>query len=289
MSYYRKEFPANDDIVFFRYLRTTEEQAVEVELVEYNNMRALIMPGELSKYKINPVKLLGSKIHPALVFKSDNIKKEIDLSYKRIKEQDREKLMYNFTYIDKIHVMGKDISQLYNIYLKKKKADNYIKICDNTIWDIFSDNKIEETEYDKLHQNILNNPLILFKSNKDLEDEFITRYMSNVQKRIKSTNIIMEKEFTLQVFTNAGIEKLRKILTEDLSSDIVVQCISAPNYKLLSISPDKADAVRLIEEASIIIINNNNKYGGVLNWKEPNIVKNKIYSIAPLKSYLIKF
>lgn len=286
MTYYKSNFPSIEDIVFFRFSKTTAGDAIEVTLPEYNDHTALIMAGDVSKYKINPDKFFGTKLHPAVVQKIDEKAKHIDISYKRVNKTLIEQLLHNFSYVEKIHSLSHEIDKLYNKYLLENNNEDkntYNKVCANTVWNIFANNNISTSKYENIYQSILDNPNILFSNNVDLESEFIKIFIDNINKRIKGTNIIIVKQFELRVFETNGIDKIKDILSKDLEVSNQIECVSSPIYKITVTHSDKTTAELLINNIVNTITKNSSKYNSNLVWSDTVIVKDKIYSLTSLK------
>lgn len=190
MQFYRNNLPKFEDYVMARIVGNDESIGVYCELVEYSNIPALIMNSEISKWKINYSKQFPvGKIIPCMIYMIDDVKKHINLSYKRLNEE--QKNNFEKVYLNKLSI-HKLFAELY-YYLKSNNIspeNNYYKDhINNMIWECldYIENK-EDHDYnlEQYYNILLDNPELIFKFD---ENNVIEQYkeliISELQSRIK--------------------------------------------------------------------------------------------------------
>jgi translation initiation factor 2 alpha subunit (eIF-2alpha) len=184
---------------------------IYVKLVDYDEIDGFIPLTEINKYKINLQKIFKyDKIYPCLV--SSYEKNLINLSYMRIKEKERERLIEQFNFAQKI----------------------------NTIYELVNENKmLESCMYDDstmetLFYDILENPTKYFKE-KSLEP---------IKNRIKIEPSESLKEFQLIICQEDGLHILKNTLNlfqsyideiSENNSNLInakIECKSSPIYAI---------------------------------------------------------
>lgn len=312
-NFYENKYPKVNDVVFVRPKTISDDRGMYVELVEYGNIPGLIISTEIARKNINPAKIFNAtKVYPCVVLSIDEQKHYIDLSYKKITPDMKVKYEENYAITSKIFSLGKDACELYDKYKfgsdseTEKSEEDKTKttelVLGNTVWKLFKNTSIREENmrnidnivlvHQKLYNNLLENTKILFDYNTDIEQEFVTKFLSHVVTRIKSTDVTVTTEFTLFVLSDNAIEKLKNILTENINGDVVkVEAVSSPKYKIVVTQPTVEKANEVTKNCMDIIRQNSSKYMGKLYWDNTILVqKDKTYAIIPFKqSYIDEF
>lgn len=188
--YYKKKLPSIDDVVIAKVLNISV-YGIEVELIEYNNVKGFINCSEVSrKRKVNFNKLLTIGKDILLhVIQVDEAKCMIDLSKRTIGDDD----VKQFTETHRSHI------QLYNLFKQL-----YIKIFD--IQDV------EEINHINLHEFMCKT---LFEAQTEFENDYMIERITN-----KDTNqeIIDSMDFdSIQNLTN---EEFKKNLDDHIDKKI---------------------------------------------------------------------
>jgi translation initiation factor 2 alpha subunit (eIF-2alpha) len=193
-----------------KYNIKPNDLGVYVNLVDYDMMEAYIPLSELTRWKVNIQKILKyDKVYPCIVHNIDTTNKFINLSYIKIKEPERERLMEQFNFAERIHniceIINKDSSKKY------KLLEQYM----------FDDKSVEE-----LYTKILENPIKYFGE----------EYGIIIQSRIKIELYESMKEFQLIICQDDGLNKLKYILNKfqtylnENNISGIVECVSSPVY-----------------------------------------------------------
>lgn len=88
--FYKNEFPKEDEVVMGRVIRVDQVTGAYVQLLEYNNIEALIMFSEFTRKRARSVHRLVKvgKKEALIVTKVDEERGFIDLSKKRVTPED---------------------------------------------------------------------------------------------------------------------------------------------------------------------------------------------------------
>jgi translation initiation factor 2 alpha subunit (eIF-2alpha) len=209
MYHYTELSPKVNTYCFFKLSSRrikSDDIGIEVILVDYNNIEAFIPITEINRKKFNITTFFNlDTIYPGIVNSIDN--KRIIISYSKIKEEKREKLLKNFEIQNKIFLMMTSI--------KTKYSESNIL---NPITIDFTDGNYDEIE--NQYQNILLKPDVI------TSDDIVKKYIIDNRKIIKP---IYEQHFIITILETNGIQILKNILTE-INDIYKVKIISSPLY-----------------------------------------------------------
>lgn len=270
MRYYKNELPKVNDVVFVRFSEFSENAGIYVDLIEYDNLQGLILLTEISKRTTNPLKVITKhKIYPCVVLNITD-KQSIDLSYKKLSEQDKITYETNFGFTQRFNNLVKTLIKL--------DSDREQEIYENIMWPMF-EKHMNKSEF--LYNQILQNPSYLFKYNKTLDDEFIKKIEEHLKQRITESNVKISKNFNLKVLSENAITKIKLILTENMTDpSIKITCISSPVYNIIVTSDSMDDAHTIMDKYTNVLLENAHKYRGIITMNdELKIIQDKIYTL----------
>lgn len=263
MTYYNKEYPKIDDTVFVT-VNKYSENGTYCHLLEYNNIEGLILNTELDRWSRDDKRPL--RINDGKKFKYDTIycarvirindNKTVDLSYKSIDINLREKLIDSFNYIQKIKILCDELSFLTNL--------NKETVYSLTIRSFDFEKSTPKDQY----FNFLKSPEVFvqnFKESFPLESEM---FIKNMKDRVTFTQMTIEQPFELLIYDTDAISKLQDILLyDDLNENenesttkIGVECISSPKYKIIVSSYTLEEANEKITKCFEILKKRSQKY-----------------------------
>lgn len=130
---YENEFPKADDLVMCKIMETVDEGSY-VELLEYNNIRGMILKSEVSRKRIKNLKQLmkEGKEDVLMAIRVDTVQGYIDLSKKYISAQENETFREKFSKSKQVHNIMKSLA----IKTRTPKVENlYVKIG----WPLYRD------------------------------------------------------------------------------------------------------------------------------------------------------
>jgi translation initiation factor 2 alpha subunit (eIF-2alpha) len=228
MFYNQKETsPVLDTVCFVKladYAIKPNDLGVYVKLIDYDDIDGFIPLTEINKYKVSIQKIFKhDKIYPCLV--SSYEKDLINLSYMRIKEKERERLLEQFNFAQRINT----ITELVNEYRITNNL-NEIKLLESYMYD--------DSTIQILYDAILESP------SKYFGEESI----EPIKNRIKIEPSESLKEFQLIICQEDGLNILKKTLklfqsfidetyidSNLIDSNLIdakIECISSPIYAI---------------------------------------------------------
>lgn len=241
MFYNTKDnIPPLDSICFVQlanYNIKPTDLGVYVKIIDYDMMEGFIPLTEISKYKINFQKVFKhDKIYPCIVFSYD--KHLINLSFFKIKEEQRSRLIREFVFANKINNIRE--------FLKKNSFEtSYL---------------LEPTMYESLSVEKMFNEIV----------ETPDKYFNQKESELIKTRINCEpneaiKQFKLIVCQSDGLNKLKhalKLFQEYLSEskyEAKIECVSSPIYsiRLKYINLDDNFFEVIFKEFEQLLANNN--------------------------------
>jgi len=209
MSHYNEFTPRINTYCFFKLSPRrikSDDLGIEVILIDYNNIEAFIPITEINRKKFNITTFFKpDTIYPGIVYAIDD--KRIMISYSKIKQEMREKLIKGFDIQSKLAKLI--------IMIRTKYPESTIN---NPICIDFTDNDYDNLE--KIYQNILLNPEQLSP------DDNIKKYI------IDNRNLslpIYEQQFMITILETNGIQILKNVLSE-INNNYKVKIISSPLY-----------------------------------------------------------
>jgi translation initiation factor 2 alpha subunit (eIF-2alpha) len=240
--FYTQTKPPLDSICFVElanYNIKNTDLGIYVKLIDYNMIDGFIPLTEISKYQVNYQRLFKhDKVYPCLVHSYE--KDLINLSFMRIKEKERERLLEQFVFAQRINILCNTVY---------KFSDENIKLLENHM---FNDSSVEE-----LYNNILEDPVQYFGNKSG----------NHLKEKIKMEPYESHKEFQLIICQDDGLNKLKFILNkfEDYISgnsyDGKIECISSPIYaiRLKHIAPQPDYIADIFDNFQKIIDDNHVK------------------------------
>lgn len=294
-NFYQEYLPVINDIVYARFNEFDSMNNGIVSLIEYSDCNGMLQPSEICKRNIRPEKVMKKgDIYPCLVLNVDEQKKHVDLSYLKVPHTEKLKYMENYNYLTKIIGLGKDIVFLYNQYQQNdecKNNDNEFNnikyVFENTVYNIFKNNPIKDTDLNILYNKLLECPLKIFKKDSKFEQAFINYAVENLQKRILSTDTIVETILNFTVIEENAVEIIKKILTNDIPKNIKIEYLSGSKYRLLATNISEETAQKDLNNLIKELQNKCKSILSILQWEENfQTIKKKTFYITPLKKVL---
>ena len=274
--YYRNTLPHKGDIVFVKY-RSSTDDGIYVELVEYDNMEGFILITEIAKYKVRPDKVFKmKKMYPCYVLDVNPDKKTVDLSYKKIKEEQHKILEHKFTIIQKFRKILDDL-------LTIKLIDDDI-LTSNTFDMLINHETLIETDdpsnetIEHLYDKILKEPSLFF-CGKDIEQPIIDQYVNFIKSKVTDSGVEFYKEFKLTVLERNAPEKIKSIcgvVKCDDDSDTQLRLLyTSPQYRICISAPTEKIGMDTLTSAETLLKSEIEKYDAVSDFTIPIVYTKK--------------
>uniref|UniRef100_A0A6C0EC53 S1 motif domain-containing protein n=1 Tax=viral metagenome TaxID=1070528 RepID=A0A6C0EC53_9ZZZZ len=267
MSYYGNEFPDINSIIFAELTSVSQGSGVYVKLLEYEHLEGFIPETEINKYKVNPEKFLKyNESFPVCVLDIDKTKKLLDLSYKKVREEDRDKFKRNFSYIKKFYNIIKELSNI------DDTVDSFEYLLDNVFRKVFNKDTLRlEISTESLFLHLIEQPDEIFTEEK-FKLENIYKYIKHITDNLAITPLVTTCDFELVVLEESAPEKIIDILTKNINAEITYLSpkykitVSALHYKTCD------DEIEMIKEQ---IKKNTKGINCILSFGENKIVKQR--------------
>lgn len=211
--FYKNTLPTMEDIVVVE-IGNGSEYGYTVKLLEYNCVEGFVNLSELMKGRFKKKCVKTGDIVPMTILRIDKEKGHIDLSKRKVSDDAKNKTMEQYKYSTYLYKFGKEIYQMYKSFVDQleSKDTNLEFIMDLTIWRLYDE--YEDESFDKIYNNILNNPTILFPNNY-FSSDFTDKVINNINNRITRGNMIKEVDIHLLVTSKDGVNLIKKILSEN--------------------------------------------------------------------------
>lgn len=248
--FYRKSYPDVDDTVMVKVVKKNDFGYTLI-LPEYLNMEALVTDSELARRKNYGKKIIRINDElPMIVIFVDEEKGHINVSKRRLPQEEADKFKANYRYMNNLNRLGIDIFMLYEKYCLNKSLSclSLEDIMNDTIWrlhDRYADGINVTNSWQNIFNDVLINPVELF-DNSVLPSEFKEKALTTLETRLVRKNVVSETEITLMITDKQGVYALRDILDYDHKDN---------NYKL-TIVPTSPTYKIIIEGQSPVVISN---------------------------------
>lgn len=221
MTYYGKDLPEVGDIVFVT-IKDFSERGTYCDLLEYGGAEGFILNTELDKRVFDPKKqFIFRKVYPMMVLSSTP--KAIDLSYKKVRYDEREQLLNKFIAISKIKLLIDEFLFLFPL--------DQNTVYSLTLWKHFEMNHLDDPI--TMQYKFIKHPEVLMEHLIELYPDQSNEFIKDMKSRTTYTEMTIAQEFTLIVCDDDAITKLREILEyKDEKTEIVY--VSSPRYQIVT-------------------------------------------------------
>lgn len=254
--FYKNEFPEVDEIVMIKVKEITDI-GVYVSLIEYGSLEGMILLSELSKRRIRSIRKLVREglIFPVMVLRVDEERGHVDLSRKRLTDDDiklgkskyGDALAINSIMKQVSRLSNMDIGYLYEIivWVLSEKYEN--------VYNIFR-SSINETN-DILDKDI------------QISSELKIILMEVLIQKIKHSNNKIRSDIEIKCFGYDGIDVIREAILIGMETPgLTISLIASPKYVMILSSLDILEGIKImnnsIEKMSLYL---NQIDGGSLN------------------------
>lgn len=300
------------DITFFRNKLPVVGEYVDIILTDitnptvngvlctlpfYANANGLILPTEMLKNRREKLTKVFTKGHHMIctVMSVDESRNYIDLSRKRVDDEDNKKHKILFDKMGRISSFMKIIfdfyCDFYNLKMDDMTDETKTNILDASLWNISDDILDEPTDYYNLYEKILCEPKMLFENTTQfLEQPFIDFVVKEINRRTISEPFVVEYCFDIVMVNNEGVNALNNIMVSvfgnyEENTTYNIELFSLPTYKVTFKCDTQQEIEETIQNIENKLTTECEKYGkGVFLSFNTNPKFGKSYNILKQKS-----
>lgn len=255
--FYEKRFPEKNDVVIVKVKRVAEMGAY-VSLLEYNGLEGMILMSELSKRRIRSVKKIVrvGRHEVVLVLRVDQEKGYIDLSKKRVAQEDILRCEERFSKSKKVNQIISHVAQKHQIRVEEL-------------------NKLITWPLQKIYGHALNafrNPDFATEivHTLDISDAIKQSLLKDINLRLASHTMRMRARIDLWCYGPAGVDAVRDVLIKGKEvasrgydkADVKIKLIAPPQYTLITECLDKTDGEKRLDAAIDFMLKAIKEYSG---------------------------
>ncbi|KAJ9537062.1 hypothetical protein OSB04_029795 [Centaurea solstitialis] len=258
---YEAKFPEVDTPVMIQ-VKEIGDVATHVSLLEYNNIEGMILLSDLSRRRIRSVGSLikVGRIEPAMVLRVNADKGYIDLSKKRLSEQDVQLCEERYSKSKLVHSIMRHVAETMNVDLE----DLYIHVG----WPLYR----KYGHAFEAFKSIVNDPDSVLKSltrvvkeigsdgkevakvvpaiSEDVKDALVR----NIRRRMTPQPLKIRADIEMKCFQFDGVLHIKEAMrraeavgTKDCP--VKIKLVAPPSYVLNTQTLDKDQGIRVLTEA----------------------------------------
>jgi len=257
---YESQYPDAEDLVIVQVQRVAEMGAY-VSLLEYDNIEGMILLSELSRRRIRSINKLirVGKTEIVIVLRVDKDKGYIDLSKRRVSQEDIAKCEANYNKSKAVHSIMRHVSETCKVPL--------IELYEKFGWNLY---KKFGHAYDAFKLIVQEADKVLAPY--EIQDKVKSTLLANIKRRLTPMPVRLRADIEVTCFGYEGIDAIKAALlagqavgTEE--AVIKIKLVAPPLYVMMTTSLDKEGGLAKLEEACAVIGETIRKKGGESNIK----------------------
>ncbi|KAI5700639.1 hypothetical protein M8J76_011491 [Diaphorina citri] len=260
--FYAEKYPEVEDVVMVTVISIAEMGAY-VHLLEYNNIEGMILLSELSRRRIRSINKLirVGKTEPVVVIRVDKEKGYIDLSKRRVSPEDVEKCTERYAKAKAVHSILRHVAEILHFDSDQQLEDLYQR----TAWNYEEKTKKKGSSYDFFKQAV-QDPTTLIECGLDEHTRDVL--VNNIQRKLTSQAVKIRADIEVACYGYEGIDAVKTALKAGLAMStekmpIKINLIAPPLYVMTTVTPEKADGLKALQEAIDTIKAKIEQLGGV--------------------------
>jgi len=235
---YENEFPDTEDLVMVKVTNVNEVGAYVV-LLEYNNIEGMILLSELSRRRIRSINKLirVGRTEIVVVLRVDKEKGYIDLSKRRVSQEDMAKCEEKYNRGKAVHSIMRHVSETCKVPL--------LKLYQDFGWKLYG--KYQHA-YDAFKLAVQEPEKILGEFN--LTEDVKKQLMNNINRRLTPQAVKIRAEIEVTCFEYEGIDAIKESLragqklTVDPPMNIKIKLVAPPMYVIVTTALDKDAGIK---------------------------------------------
>ncbi|KAA0193419.1 hypothetical protein HAZT_HAZT000226 [Hyalella azteca] len=266
--FYSQKYPNIDDVVMVT-VRSIGELGAYVQLLEYNNIEGMILLSELSRRRIRSMNKLirVGRTEPLVVIRVDEEKGYIDLSKRRVSEEDVVRCTERFAKAKAVQSILRHTGEL----LGYKDDEEFEELYKQTAWKFEAKFKVQGSAYHAFKQAAVDHSVL---DECELTEETKRVLISQIQSKLQPQAVKVRGDIEVYCYEYEGIDAVKTALREGIKDSteeipIKINLISPPLYVITTNTTEKEQGVLVLMDAIKHIESKIKEYGGVLSVKMP--------------------
>jgi translation initiation factor 2 alpha subunit (eIF-2alpha) len=149
----------------------------------------------------------------------DDVKETVNLSYRRVKECERDNYIKKFDYFSRIYRLTNEIKDLCDLPMRD--------VLEMTMWKTLEKDDLDNSK--DIYHSILENPMSYLTH---IPEKNRKKIAENIESRITRTSMAVHQEFDFIVLCNDAVNTIKEIL-DFYDNDFVIEYVSAPKYRIV--------------------------------------------------------
>jgi len=257
---YEQKYPEADDLVLVQ-VKNVAEMGAYVSLLEYNGIEGMILLSELSRRRIRSIpKLIRvGRTEVVVVLRVDKEKGYIDLSKRRVSQEDIAKCEAKYNASKTVHSIMRHVSETCRVPL--------IKLYKSFGWDLYTRSG---HAYDAFKLMVQPQNDVLDRYN--LDPRVKAALLKNVRRRMTPKPVKIRADLEVTCFDYEGIDAIKVALrageaksTKDMP--IKIKLVAPPLFVMLTTALDAEAGIKILKDACTAVSEVIKQKGGDINIK----------------------
>ncbi|KAL8552229.1 hypothetical protein ACS0TY_001071 [Phlomoides rotata] len=299
---YEAKYPEVDHAVMIQ-VKSMADSGAYVSLLEYNNIEGMILFSELSRRRIRSISSLikVGRIEPVMVLRVDKEKGYIDLSKRRVSEEDIQGCEERFNKSKLVHsimrhvaeTMSVDLEELYihvgwPLYRKYGHAFEAFKVVVNDPASVLDSLTREVTEVGPDGQEVK-------KVVPAITEEVKDALVKNIRRRMTPQPLKIRADIEMKCFQFDGVLHIKEAMRKAEAAGnndcpVKIKLVAPPSYALTTQTLDKEQGIAVLSEAIKACTEEIERHKGKLTVKDaPRAVRITKYRISHVEFFLFEF
>ncbi|PAA86059.1 hypothetical protein BOX15_Mlig028716g2, partial [Macrostomum lignano] len=270
--YYERKFPELEEVVMVN-VRSIQEMGAYVHLLEYNNIEGMILLSELSRRRIRSINKLirVGRNEVVLVIRVDKNKGYIDLSKRRVSQEEVEKCEEKFAKAKAVNQILKRVGEK----LGYEKDEQLEELYNKTAWHFDRKYNRPGASFETFKHSVTN-PEVLNEC--EIDDQVKEVLLENIRRRLMPQSVRIRSDIEVSCFTYEGIDAVKAALKAGLKHateefPLHINLIAPPEYVVTTSTLDRQEGLVKMRAALDDVKANIEGRGGVFSIKrEPWVI-----------------
>jgi len=241
---YEQKYPEVDDLVVVE-VKSIEEMGAYVALKEYNDIEGMILLSELSRRRIRSINKIirVGRLETVVVLRVDREKGYIDLSKRRVSEEDIAKCEEKYNKSKAVHSIMRHVAET----VHQDVEPLYAQVA----WPLY---KKYGHAYDAFKQAISDNERDKLFEGLNMSEELQVAVVKNIKRRLTPQPVKVRADVEITCFQYEGIDAIKKALikgeaTSTVSSPIKIKLVAPPLYVVVTTAIQKDAGMKALHVA----------------------------------------